>query len=112
MLKITLHDTPESLRLELEGRLAGPWVGELEAAWRAATLGRAVRPLSVDLTGVDCVDGAGRYLLALMRHAGARFIAPGCCMSALVRELAGEWPARAKTRKRSHSEDPKEVGDA
>ena len=28
MLKITLHDAVEPLRLELEGRLAGAWVCE------------------------------------------------------------------------------------
>jgi len=103
MLKITLHETRESLRLQLEGRLAGPWVGELEAAWRSAAASRGVRPLSVDLTGVAGVDAAGRYLLALMRHDGARFIAPGCCMSALVREIAGEWPARLTARGKSET---------
>jgi len=99
MLRITEHDTPEGLRLKLEGRLAGPWVGELEAAWRAALSRRAGRPLAVDLTGVDGVDDAGRYLLALMWHAGARFIAPGCCMSALMREISADWPPRLTTRR-------------
>ena len=30
MLRITVHDNPESLTFQLEGRLAGPWVRELE----------------------------------------------------------------------------------
>jgi anti-anti-sigma regulatory factor len=41
----------------------------------------------VDLTGVDYVDTAGRYLLALMHQAGARFVASGCAILALVEEI-------------------------
>jgi hypothetical protein len=33
MLRITLHDNPESLTVQLEGRLAGPWVREVEDCW-------------------------------------------------------------------------------
>jgi anti-anti-sigma regulatory factor len=50
------------------------------------------RALSVDLTGVDYVDTAGKYLLALMRHAGARFVASGCAMSALVEDIETRGP--------------------
>jgi ABC-type transporter Mla MlaB component len=104
MLKITVHETRDALRLELEGRVAGPWVGEIEAAWRSAIEACGGRKVEIDLTGVDAVDAAGRYLLALIRNEGARFIAPGCCMSALVREIAGEWPARLTTGRRSETE--------
>jgi ABC-type transporter Mla MlaB component len=101
MLKITVHDAPDRLRLELEGKLAGAWVAELESCWRALAAARGERELAVDLTGVHCVDAAGRYLLALMHNAGARFIASGCVMSALIREIAGEWPARSRFEGRS-----------
>jgi len=92
MLRITVHDDPDRLRLELEGRLGGAWVAELESCWRAASTDDK-RRLWVDLRGVDSVDAAGKYLLALMHAAGARFIASGCAMTALVGEIAGEWPA-------------------
>src|SRR5262245_31361483 len=101
MLRITVHDDSDQLRLELEGRLGGAWVSELEDCWRAASTDDKSR-LWVDLRGVDSVDAAGKYLLALMHAAGARFIASGCAMSALVREIAGDWPAGLlQGRKRS-----------
>ena len=43
MLRITVHDAPGTLTFRLKGRLAGPWVRELEECWRAARL-----------TGVTC----------------------------------------------------------
>ncbi len=75
MLKITLYDTAGQLRLELEGRLAGAWVCELESCWRTARASHPCRKLSVDLTSVTFIDQAGRYLLQLMHRDGASFVA-------------------------------------
>ena len=87
MLRITLNNGSDRLDLKLEGKLAGAWVPELEKCWREATLNRRGCTLWVDLTGVDYVDTAGRYLLALMHQAGARFVASGCAILALVEEI-------------------------
>ena len=87
MLRITLNNGSDRHGLKLEGKLAGAWVPELEACWRKATLNDRSCTLWVDLTGVDYVDTAGKYLLALMHQAGARFVASGCAMSALVEEI-------------------------
>jgi len=92
MLKITLHDTSDQLALKLEGRLAGVWVEELENCWRGAASNLRGRSLRVDLTAVDGVDAAGKYLLALMHNAGVRFTAPGCVMSHLLQQITGDWP--------------------
>jgi hypothetical protein len=73
MLKITVHDTAGQLRLELEGRLTGAWVAEVDHCWHTASYPN--KPLAVDLTGVVCVDRAGRYLLQLMHRDGASFVA-------------------------------------
>ena len=35
MLRITVHDKPQVLTLQLEGRLAGPWLRELEECWKS-----------------------------------------------------------------------------
>jgi hypothetical protein len=35
MLRITVHRNGGQCRLELSGRLYGPWVGETETVWRA-----------------------------------------------------------------------------
>ena len=92
MLRITRNDAIDGITLRLEGRLAGAWVVEMEDSWRVALSDLQGRPLRVDLGGVDCVDTAGKYLLALMHKAGAGFTASGCLMAALVQEVTGNWP--------------------
>ena len=92
MLRITVQEVPEQVRLKLEGNLAGPWVAELEDAWRAAQPGRAGRSVLLDLTAVGYVDDAGKYLLALLQCSGASVMASGTVMTELVRGLARDWP--------------------
>jgi len=75
MLKITRHDAQGSLRLQLEGRLVGVWVLELEHCWRTALVQHPQRTCAVDLRSVTFVDQAGRYLLQLMHRDGARLVA-------------------------------------
>ena len=41
MLKITTHDNGRRIVLELEGKLVGPWVNELERVWYLAKRARA-----------------------------------------------------------------------
>jgi hypothetical protein len=72
MLKITFHDVTGQPCLELEGRLAGAWVCELEHCWHTAKASHPNRTLSVDLTGVTFIDQAGRYLLQWMHRDGVR----------------------------------------
>ncbi len=45
MLRITVHDHPGTLTLQLEGSLAGPWVRVLEECWQTTVTGRRVRSL-------------------------------------------------------------------
>ena len=56
MLKITTHVSDDASRITLEGRLAGPWIGELERCWRESEQSAAGRQLIVDLTGVTFVE--------------------------------------------------------
>jgi anti-anti-sigma regulatory factor len=87
MLRITVHDTPPVLTFQLEGRLAGAWVRELEACWQG-TLARRRQPiLRVDLTGVTSLDSAGQACLAALHRQGAEFIAPDCLTKGVVAEI-------------------------
>lgn len=88
MLKITVHDNPKTCRIQLEGKLTAPWVGELEDCWRAAEPRLSGRRLEVDLTDVEYSDAAGKYLLGWMRERGARLIAPSLSMQDLVRQIS------------------------
>ena len=87
MLRITIHDAPRILTLRLEGRLAGPWVLELEECWRGALAGRRKPTLRVDLTEVTSLDAAGQACLAALHRQGAEFVAPDCLTKAVVAEI-------------------------
>jgi hypothetical protein len=87
MLRITVHNDPESLTFQLEGRLAGAWVRELQECWQTA-LARQRQPiLRVDLKEVTSIDDAGRACLAAMHRGGAEFIAADCLTKAVVAEI-------------------------
>jgi anti-anti-sigma regulatory factor len=87
MLRITVHDKPGGLTFQLEGRLAGPWVGVLQECWQSA-LARQRQPIvRVDLTGVTFIDAAGRACLAALHRQGAEFVAADCLMKAVVDEI-------------------------
>ena len=94
MLRITTHEKPESLTLKLEGRLAGPWVTELEDCWQSARTGRGRLAVRVDLSGVTFIDPAGKELLAALYAQGAEFACAGCWIKAVVAEVvrAGSQP--------------------
>lgn len=89
MLKITIHDAKGPLRLQLEGRLAGTWVCELEHCWRMAKVQHPQRVCAVDLTGVTFVDQAGRYLLQLMHRDGVRLMASDLMLQDILPHSTG-----------------------
>lgn len=74
MLRITIDNEANPVRLKLEGRITGPWVAELHRAWQ--TLGPSLegKQLCVDLCGVTYIDREGRRVLADMyRQTQAQF---------------------------------------
>ena len=88
MLKITQHRgaASESVSFMLEGRLAGPWVEELNACWHQMVANQQSRAV-VDLTGVTFVDADGKALLARMWQQGAELRAVGCLTRCIVEEI-------------------------
>src|SRR2546421_1325268 len=87
MLRITIHDARPTLTFRLEGRLAGPWVRELENCWQSTLLSQRQPVLRFDLTGVTFVDSAGKAFLAARHAQGADLVASGCLMRAVVAEI-------------------------
>jgi len=90
MLRITASEKPRVLTFQLEGRLEGPWVRELEQCWRSLLDGESRPTVQVDLTGVTYIDAAGRARLAEMHEHGAQFIADDCETKAIVAEIVGK----------------------
>jgi hypothetical protein len=90
MLKITIDNAMNAATLKLEGRLAGPWVGELERSWRAVKDDSRDKPVMVDLCEVTFVDTEGRKLLSWMYEQGARLRTFGCMAKGIVEEIVQE----------------------
>ena len=87
MLRITIHETPEARTFQLEGKLAGPWVGEAESCWQRTLNGQAKPAQRFDLTGVTLIDHAGKAFLSSAHAQGVQLVACGCLMRAIVAEI-------------------------
>jgi ABC-type transporter Mla MlaB component len=90
MLRITVYDNPGALTFQLEGRLAGLWVRELEECWQSTVASQRKPVLRVDLTGVTFIDAAGKAYLAAVHRQGAEFVAADCLTKAIVAEIAND----------------------
>src|SRR5579859_559988 len=73
MLRITVHDSPEALTFQVEGRLIGEWAKELEQSWKTAGSLRENRAAIVDLTGTLFIDEGGKRILKQLFREGASF---------------------------------------
>jgi anti-anti-sigma regulatory factor len=97
MLRITIHDEPQALTFQLEGKLAGPWLQELEECWQRTLAQQRTSILRVDLTEVTFIDDAGKACLAAMHRKGVELIAADCMTKAIVAEITqvpeGKKPA-------------------
>ena len=93
MLRITVHDDPKSLTFQLEGRLAGAWVREVEECRQRTLTGGLRTSVRFDLTGVTFIDAAGKAFLAAMHHLGAEFVAADCLTNAVVAEITRSDPS-------------------
>src|SRR5579862_7002124 len=87
MLRITIREDEKTSRIEAAGKIGGPWVAELENAWRSVQA--SGKPIEIDLKDATGVDEAGRELLERMHQAGARLLACGVMMTCLVDEISG-----------------------
>jgi len=63
MLRITTEKKRGKTYLNVEGRLAGPWVAALEQCWRELRGASPQEKFHVDLCGVSFIDAAGKVLL-------------------------------------------------
>ena len=80
MLRITRQNPPNDRpSLVLEGRLVGPWVGELRR-----TVGETDGKTSIDLTAVTFADAEGVAALRALRRAGAVLIGASGFLAALI----------------------------
>ncbi len=76
MLRVTVRDNDESWTFQLEGRLAGAWVREVEECRRRTLAGRRRPTVRFDLAGVTFIDADGKAYLAAMHRRGAGLLPP------------------------------------
>ncbi len=81
--------TGSEVTLKLEGKLAGPWVDELEQCWKRTTIAHPDSPLQVDLVSVSFVSADGKQLLQKMHGAGTELCGSGAFAKAIVEEITG-----------------------
>ena len=95
MLRITTERKRGKVKLSVEGRLAGPFVGTLEQCWRELRGASSGEKFHVCLCGVSFIDAAGKVLLKEIYRQGGVLIAEGCLNQAIVKEIAGSEKAKA-----------------
>ena len=83
MLKISVQIDPGIVVFELEGRLAGPWVKELESQWCPGGIPK-ISQVRVDLSSVTFIDQEGKDLLRKMYREGAKLVTTGCLNKCIV----------------------------
>jgi len=87
MLKITVVDSGIERKVMVEGKVAEPWVSELEAAWNQARQAGGNRPIVVDLRGVTAIDPKGEVALEMMVAEGAHLAVKGLYWEYVVGRL-------------------------
>lgn len=65
-----MKKTSDAVVLKLEGSVTGPWVEELQKAWKMSAEMAAGEPVSIDLAAVSFLDESGRGLLQRMKRDG------------------------------------------
>ena len=88
MLRITVQQQVEPVTLLLEGKLAGPWVDELRAAWSSVRSSIREQRALIVLSELSSVDADGRSLLADIHSGGGVLVGSGLLARALIQEIA------------------------
>ncbi len=88
MLRISIQEDEQTIGFTLAGRLAGPWVAELDRAWRE-TAGRLDgKKLSLDLRDLTYSDSEGkRSLRQIFASTGAELVTSSIWSQHLANEI-------------------------
>ena len=89
MLKISVMGDEPQTQLLVEGRLAGPWVDELERSWQTERRRAPSESILVKLANVTFIDDAGKELLSRIFQAGTKLEGSGCMVRAIIARITG-----------------------
>jgi len=86
MLRVTIKQVESAETWELEGKLSGDWVKELERCWKDRSSSADIS-LQIHLKAVSYIDTAGKQLLTEMHGRGVEIRGGGCMTKAVVEEI-------------------------
>lgn len=87
MLRINRTVATDVVRLDLEGRLVGMWVRQLEDCWQDAKSVQLDRALHVNLAAVTFIDHTGQCLLKRMYQEGVQLCAAGSLNEYVISDI-------------------------
>ncbi|HVA95127.1 MAG TPA: hypothetical protein VNI36_09540 [Candidatus Dormibacteraeota bacterium] len=93
MLRVTVTEENAIEIWEVEGKLSGEWVKELERCWKQSTPKPGIT-VQVNLKSVSYIDAAGKQLLMEMHERGIEIKGCGCMARALVEQIVRDARAR------------------
>ena len=88
MFKISIVDTPNQLRLVLEGKLIAPWADELKATCERVDAELNGRELVIDLKQLTTISQQGENLLLELMKSGVKFRGCGVFTKHILKHLA------------------------
>ncbi len=90
LLRISIENTADETTLKVEGKLMGPWIGELAREWKSLLPFPEGRKLFLDLRAMTFVDRAGvETLHGIWRVTGAEILADTPLTRDFVRKIRG-----------------------
>lgn len=88
MLRILIQEDDNAIGFTLVGRLAGPWVAELDRAWTEVAERLDGRKLSLDLRDLTYSDSGGKRVLRdIFSHTRAELITSSDWSNHLAEEI-------------------------
>ncbi|HKF49780.1 MAG TPA: hypothetical protein VKB38_20635 [Terracidiphilus sp.] len=89
MLRISIHESDKTIEMALTGRLAGPWVTELDQAWKHISPKIAERRLLLDVRDLTYSDTPGMQVLrAIFKATHAQFLTSSIWSQHLAEEIS------------------------
>lgn len=92
MLRITIESEGVAVpKLILEGRIAGPWVDELDRVWADASSKLAGKKIEIDVRNVTYANAAGKEVLRkIVTETHAELLTGGLSTQDLADEVIGK----------------------
>jgi hypothetical protein len=98
-LRISIQENDNSIGFTLVGRLAGPWVGELERAWKDIAPRLDEKKLSLDVCDLTYSDSGGKKVLRdMFVKSHAEFVTSNDWSHHLAEEIKNSNSRYAKGR--------------